>query len=546
MVTDSNRCNSLALCLALRWLLVLPAGVALPGLAQETVQLPVRSGDTLIGISQRYLDDPGRWRQLQRLNGVVRPRRLPVGSMLTLPVEWLRWTELPAELVFVQGDATVNAAPAPVGMQLRAGDRLDTGAQGSLTLRFSDGALVVFSPMTKATLGASRAASAAGLRSTRIDLQGGSVDSTATPLKEPGSRFEIRTPRVVTAVRGTHFRVAVDGEVSRHEVLSGQVALTGVAPAPLPVLQGQGVRAQAGQLGAVAQLLGPPDLSALPARVERTAQLLQATPLAGATGWRWQVARDGAFTQLLQDARTTGPNWLFTGLPDGEYQLRVRAADGQALEGADAQRMIVLAARPEPPVQLAPTSGASVLPGSALVWAEVAQTLAYHLQISRNTAFTELVLDRSDVPGTRWPLDVALAPGTYHWRLATQRRDAGRGPFGDGSSVSVLEPSAIAPPTLGAAGLRLAWSGPAGFSHRVQLARDAAFDKPELDQVVPGSNLQLPDPQPGLLYVRTQVVLPDGGSGPWSAVQRFEVPKKDVPPAPFPWPVLLFLLLPLL
>ena len=76
-------------------------------------------------------------------------------------------------------------------------------------MRFSDGALVVFAPMTKATLGVSREASAAGIRSTRIDVQGGAVDSTATPLKESGSRFEIRTPRVVTAVRGTRFRVAI-------------------------------------------------------------------------------------------------------------------------------------------------------------------------------------------------------------------------------------------------------------------------------------------------------------------------------------------------
>jgi hypothetical protein len=40
--------------------------------------------------------------------------------------------------------------------------------------------------------------------------------------------------------------------------------------------------------------------------------------------------------------------------------------------------------------------------------------------------------------------------------------------------------------------------------------------------------------------VRTQVVLPDGRAGNWSAAQRFDVPYKR------PWGLLLLLLLPLL
>jgi len=67
---------------------------------------------------------------------------------------------------------------------------------------------------------------------------------------------------------------------------------------------------------------------------------------------------------------------------------------------------------------------------------------------------------------------------------------------------------------------------------------------------VAGASLELLAPEPGLYFVRTQVVLPDGSSGPWSAVQRFEVPAPPPPPpAPppaFPWPWLLLLLLPLL
>jgi hypothetical protein len=511
--------------------------------AQDMMELTVRPGDTLIGIGQRYLDQPARWPEVQRLNQIRNNRRLQPGATLRVPTDWLRWSALTAEVVHVAGSVSGNKGPLAAGMRLGAGDSFDTGAQGALTLRFSDGGLAVFAPLTRAGLGVSRESPAAGLRATTIDLQRGSVETTATPLRAPASRFDVRTPRVVTAVRGTRFRVALDGEVSRHEVLEGRVALAGAAPEPLAVGLGEGVRAEAGQLGRVVQLLGAPDVSALPRRVERTAQALQLPSMAGATGWRWQVAADPGFTQLLQDVKTLGPVWVLTALPDGDYHLRVRAADAQELEGRESAVAFVLAARPEPPLLVSPSSGSSVTVGVPLVWAEQPGVLVYHLQLARDGAFTDLVLDRADIAASRWAPEPALPPGKYHWRVASQRREGPRGPFGDAGSFTVLEPTALAPPQLGAGGLRLAWSGPSGFSHRVQVSRDPAFASTVVDQVVAGASLDLPQPQAGAYHVRTQLLLPDGASGPWSAVQRFEVSE---PPPRHPWGMLLLLLLPLL
>ncbi len=203
--------------------------------------------------------------------------------------------------------------------------------------------LAVFAPQTRATLGRSRETPFGGVTDTRIDLDRGAVETTVTPLRTPASRFDIRTPRVVTAVRGTRFRVAQDEQASRHEVLEGRVTAQGERAGAVEIAQGSGLRAQGGQLGDVVRLLPAPDLSALPQRIERTSQLLQVPAMAGATGWRWQVARDGAFVQREQEARTSEPSWLLVGLPDGAYQLRVRAADAQSLEGADAQVGFVVA-----------------------------------------------------------------------------------------------------------------------------------------------------------------------------------------------------------
>jgi hypothetical protein len=57
----------------------------------------------------------------------------------------------------------------------------------------------------------------------------------------------------------------------------------------------------------------------------------------------------------------------------------------------------------------------------------------------------------------------------------------------------------------------------------------------------------VPATAPGAYQVRTRIVLPDGSSGPWSAVQRFEIPAPPPPPPPqHPWGLFLILLLPLL
>ena len=521
-------------------------------LAADEFSLVIAPGDTLIGISQRFLDDPKRWPELKRLNRIKDNKRLKPGSSVRIPLDWLRWTERTAEVIYVQGVVAgkVSGASAPLvaGMQLKAGDSFDTGASGALTLRMQEGAMVVFPPQTQAALGRSREVLDMGLQTTTIDLKKGSADSTVVPLKNPASRFEIRTPRVVTAVRGTRFRVSAEGDISRHEVITGAVAVAAPAARETSLKEVQGLRAEGGNLGSPVRLLPAADGAGLPKRIERTAQSVSVPPVAGAQGWRWQVASDAAFTRLLQDERTPAPVWLVTGLADGDYHLRVRAADGQALEGLDAQQAFVVRARPEPPVLRSPGTGASVAGPTELVWAEGLNAPAYQVQVARDARFADLVLDRAPITGPRLAMDAALAPGDYHWRVATLRApgtegpfaEGPRGPFGDTASFTVLPPSVMAPPQIGADGLQLSWSGPAGFSHKVQLATDASFASPQFDQVVPGARLNLPTPAPGTYFVRTQVVLPEGRAGSWSSPQTFDVPR------PFPWGLLLLLLLPLL
>lgn len=112
----------------------------------------LRPGDTLIGVSARYLARSHDWPRVQRLNGIADPCRLVPGSALRIPLAWLRHAPALAQIVAVSGDARVTlpgAAERPVaaGETLDAGAALAAGADSSVTLRLVDGSLRVLRPV---------------------------------------------------------------------------------------------------------------------------------------------------------------------------------------------------------------------------------------------------------------------------------------------------------------------------------------------------------------------------------------------------------------
>lgn len=519
MATDSNP-SRIPLKGILPPLLFLPV---LAWAAADDVQLLVKPGDTLIAISQRYLDRPARWPALQTLNKVADEHRLVPGSTLRLPARWLRWSAGTVEVIHVQGEVRDGSGGAIVaGRRLAEGETIDTG-EGLLTLRLGSGATVLFPPGSRARLGQLRSVPGTGLERNAIDLERGDAESRVPPLRQSGSRYEIRTPRVITAVRGTRFRVAAEEGASRHEVVEGHVQVAGSRGRVL-LDPGQGVRADDGRVGAAEALLPAPDLSSLPAVVERTVQKLSVPALSGAVAWRWQVAADPEFTRVLRDARTAKPEWLLLGLPDGDYQLRLRAVAADGLEGLDAVRPFTLRARPEPPLVRAPANGGSVAGAPQLAWTQAEGAATVDLQLARDEDFRDLVAERQGLAATGLALEAALPPGEYRWRLASRRADGYRGPYGDAAAFRQLAPTEVAPPSLDGDELRLSWSGPAELTYQVQLARDEAFSREVRDFDAAGTQLRLPRPGAGDYYVRTRPRLDGGETAPWSAAQRFEVP----------------------
>lgn len=69
-----------------------------------------RAGDTIWDLARRCLRDPKDWPRLQALNRIDEPRRLPGGTVLRFPVDWLRLDEVSARVTALHGDVAVEHA----------------------------------------------------------------------------------------------------------------------------------------------------------------------------------------------------------------------------------------------------------------------------------------------------------------------------------------------------------------------------------------------------------------------------------------------------
>jgi hypothetical protein len=217
------------------------------------------------------------WRPLQQHNNISDPQQIPSGSRLKFPVAWLKHQPASAMVAQLQGEAHLISAadgstrPLTNNTRLHTGDRIKTGGDCNLNIRFADGSELLVLADSEVIMDSLSAYGTTGMVDARIRLQGGRVDTRVKPGQGPGSRYHIITPAAVAAVRGTQFRVSADTDkpVARSEVIKGKVDVSG-AGASLLVPANYGTIAEAGHPPQPPrELLPAPDLTRLPALLDR-------------------------------------------------------------------------------------------------------------------------------------------------------------------------------------------------------------------------------------------------------------------------------------
>ena len=276
--------------------------------AEQDYIYTVTKGDTLIGLTSRLLNSPSDWPKVARLNRLPNANFIAPGATLRVPFSLLKTTRVTATVTHVEGDvkavttAAGAAAPLTLGASLAEGAEVITGKNGYVTLKLHDGSTVRVQSASQMQVERSRTYSGVGLFESAMKLISGRVESLVQKF-QPGDKTQtrnaVKTPLATLAVRGTEFRVTMDGQTNqtRGEVLEGEVAVDaggaggvgGVGEKRLNAGFG-GVVDSAKTVSDPIMLLAAPDVSKLPKLQERPLLRFTLPALDGArayrAGWR--------------------------------------------------------------------------------------------------------------------------------------------------------------------------------------------------------------------------------------------------------------------
>jgi hypothetical protein len=508
----------------------------------------VLPGENPWTISAQHLRSMDLWPRLVSYNRIADSLRIAPGTVLHIPAQWLARRNQPARVLAVEGEASLTdsrgrQAPLKSGDLLPAGARVQTGAEGSLSLGLADRSRTLVKANSELRLESNSDGAPAGTRSILLDLQrGGLENEIERRSSSSGGRFEIRTPAGTAAVRGTTFRVVASEAGTATEVLNGAVKLNNRAGTVNLVAGFAASIAPRAMPAAARPLLPAPDLTALPRRVERVPADLPIPALAGAGAYRTQIARDERFAALLFDQTAAAPVARVRDLPDGDYLLRVRAIDAGGFEGFDARHKLTIDARPEPPFLISPVDEAKIGdPRPAFRWTTRQAPVAYRFQLARDRGFADVLFDKPGIATDAFAPDVDLPAGEYFWRVAAIEAGDDQGPFSDLQRMRRV-PGAPAVDVQqdkdGKPAIRWRPGGP-DERFQLQIARDPGFVNPPVDMTFAESDAALPALDPGRYLLRARTIAGDGYVGDWGAVQQFEIRSRA-------WPALLLLLIPVL
>ena len=384
--------------------------------SQPEWRYSMRPGDNLIQFSNRYLLNPDDWRALQNLNRVKNPYRMPIGSVLRVPLILMKQVPASAEVALATGkvgilNADNSVQMLAIGQQLSAGTVLVTGDNSKLNIKLADGSIVSMQPNSTLTLDTLSMYSGGGMVDTKLRLQQGKLEAEANPAHLQGNQMQIITPTAVAAVRGTKFRVTSDDISIRQETLEGKVGLI-AAGEEVGVAKGFGSLSEGGKAPLPPVLLLPaPATDQLPNKLDTLPISFSLPAQDGAVAWLGKVSPDAQFNNIA--ATSQGASLHFADLPDGHYFLKVRARDKQGLEGYDAIHEFTLHAQPFAPTASSPTQGAIVRDAKpAFAWVTTSQAKAVQLDLAKDVDFKELVESRQLRTNT-FKQEKDLQPGHY-------------------------------------------------------------------------------------------------------------------------------------
>ncbi len=400
-------------------LALLAAGCSLysPVLADDNLTYQVVRGDTLIAFGQKYLARPLDYRIVQRTNRIADPQAIPVGKILSVPRSLLKYQPSSARLATVRGDVALlspGTVRATTGQALVEGQSIQTGRGSSASLLLEDGSRISLPSNSRLKILRLRRYVLENALDYDFEVQRGEARSRVIPLKSKNDRYQVRTPKAVSAVRGTDFQTRFDEAAGRDfaEVDDGALDVALPAGAKVAVPAGSGLAVQADGSSTLETMLPPPELEGA-GRLQKDSSVSFALPAASSGAYRLVIAADSGFQDRVADMVAQAPRADFGALADGNYFLRARAISASGIEGLPAtygfkRRLNDVRA----------TASASD-GGWLFKWDGEGQGLIrYQFQLYKGSTDNAAMVDELALDGKQIILS-DLAPDTYFWRVGS-------------------------------------------------------------------------------------------------------------------------------
>ncbi|MFT4054741.1 MAG: FecR domain-containing protein [Novosphingobium sp.] len=386
--------------------------------SRPDVRYVVRPGDNLFRLAASYLIRTEDYRIVQRLNRVADPLRLPIGMVLVIPRELLRHEPVRGTVRSIRGSVRIGGKAAAVGMTVGEGMLIETGQKSFVTLSLPDETTISLPSQSAVRVQRLRRVVFESHVERLFGIERGGASATVTPMTDPLSDFRFTTPRAITSVRGTKFRMAYDADegVATSEVLEGKVGFDVEARETQALPAGFGTTSE---LSAPVALLPAPEILAAGSLQAGEGVSFALKPQPGATAYHVQIAADAKFIEVLDEATIASPEAHFATLPDGAYFVRATAIDRNGLEG---EPMVYPFQRRLERLRMGIEMGWAGSYRQYLFWWNVpdASSARYRFQLVRTGKEARPLVDLSELPDTSQAV-IDLPRGEYRWRVQTSR-----------------------------------------------------------------------------------------------------------------------------
>ena len=425
-------------------------------------QYRINDGDTLWDVAEKYLSGNELTESLRRYNDVSNPRELPTGTVIKIPLAWIKIGEAYATITETKGTSyRLNAESdqktlIKLGDHLTAGETLISEADSAVTIQLMDGSTVYLKALSQLVLKKLQYFKNTDMVDTRLELPVGKVESTITPQRGPGSRFEIRSPTIITSVRGTQYRLEVDARSgqSRIMVTEGIVRIRQAeAVAFVDLSAGFGSLAQNNTgITTPERLSAAPELTNFPTEVDSFPATFGFSAINGAKKYQLRIGKKGEELPI-HGAEIDSNQYVLnqSGMTSGRYWVKIRAVKENGLSGFDMHREFSInesaissvsvqaatAMLSKPPIktlkQVIPTinvaSGTQPSGYINLFWRTDRKMGEFRLQLAKNNTFDDLLIDKVGIKTFRYTVEDILEPGEYFWRVAVKQSNQEWGQF---------------------------------------------------------------------------------------------------------------------